>query len=75
MYPRPMKITQDQGKKCIGHECRKSIIEIEYGITTKPITLGNPTSNAILECIHQVLVNLVRTCDIAQTHVDEYDTS
>ena len=30
-------------------------------------------SNAILEWIHQVLGNLVRTCNITQTYVDKYD--
>ena len=44
---------------------------MEYGITSKPITLVNPTSSAILERIHQVLVNLVQTCNITQTYVDE----
>ena len=33
----------------------------------------NPTSNAILERIHQVLGNLVRTFNITQTYGDEYD--
>ena len=30
-------------------------------------------SNVILERIHQVLGNLVRTCNITQTYVDEYE--
>ena len=45
---------------------------MEYGITTKPITLENPMFNAVLERIHQVLGNLVRTFNIStQTQVDE----
>ena len=40
---------------------QKFLIEIEYGITDKPSTLGNPISNALLGKIHQVLGNLVRT--------------
>ena len=63
-YLRPMEITYDQGLEFIGHEFRKYLIEIEYGVTAKPSTLGNPTSNAILELIRQVLGNLVRTCNI-----------
>ena len=47
---------------------------MEYGITAKPSTLENPMSNGILERIHQVLGNLVRTCNITQTYVDEYDS-
>ena len=30
-------------------------------------------SNKILEQIHQVLVNLVWTCNITQTYVEKYD--
>ena len=42
----------DQGKKFIGNEGRKYRIEIEYGITAKPITSINTMSNAVLERIH-----------------------
>ena len=72
-YPRPIKITYDQGKECIGHNFRKSLIETEYGITAKPRTSGNPMSNAILEQFNQVLGNLVRNFNIQQTYVDEND--
>ena len=30
-------------------------------------------SNSVLEWIHQVLVNLVRTCNITQSHVEKDD--
>ena len=46
---------------------------MEYGITAKPSTSENTTSNAILEQIHQVIGNLVRTCNITQTYVDKDD--
>ena len=46
---------------------------MEYGITSKPSTLVNPTSNAILELINQVLGKLVRTCNNTQTYVEEDD--
>ena len=72
-YPRPIEIAYDQGKEFIGHEFRKSLIELEYEITAKPSTLGNPTSNAILERINQVLGNLVRNFNTQQTYVDEND--
>ena len=50
------------------------IIETEYGITAKPITLGDPIFNVLLERIHQVLGNLIRTFNIStQTYVDEDD--
>ena len=46
---------------------------MEYEITDKPSTLVNPNSNAILVFIHQVIGNLVRTCNITQNYVDKYD--
>ena len=68
-----MEVTDDQGSEFIGRELRKPLIETEYGIVSKPITLVNPMSNAILEQIHQVLGNLVRTCNIIHTYVDKND--
>ena len=73
-YSRPIEIMYDQRKKFIGHEFIKSLIEMEYEITAKPITSVNPMSNAILESIHQVLGNLVQTYNIStQTYVDKND--
>ena len=43
---------------------------MEYGLTSNPSPLVNPTSNVILERIHKVLRNLVQTCNITQTYVD-----
>ena len=51
-YPIPMEITHDQGSELIGHEFKKYLIEIEYGITANPSTSGDPTSNAMLEWIY-----------------------
>ena len=66
-YPRPIEITYDQGKEFIGREFIKSLIETEYGITDKPSTFRNPMSDVILEYIHQVIRNLVRTSNIQKT--------
>ena len=44
---------------------------MEYGIIYKPSTSGNTMSNTILECIHQVLINLVRTCNISETYIEK----
>ena len=70
-YPRAIQITYDQGKYYIVRKFRKSLIEDEYRITAKPSTSGNLMSNAILERIHQVLVNQVRTFNVQQTYVDK----
>ena len=39
--PITVEITYDQGKEFIGPEFRKSLIEIEYGITANPSTSRN----------------------------------
>ena len=70
-YPRPIEITYDQGSEFIGHKFIKSLIEAEYGITAKPSTLVNPMYNEVLERIHQVIGNIVRTFNISQTYVDK----
>ena len=46
---------------------------MEYRITVKPSTLVNPISDEILKHIHQVLGNLVLTCNITQTYDDKND--
>ena len=68
-----MEITYYQGSEYIGHEFIKYLIEMEYGIISKPSTSVNPMSNSILERIHQVLGNLVRTHNITQTYFLKYD--
>ena len=74
IYLKPTETNYDQGSKFISHEFRKYLIETEYRITAKTITLRNPTSNAILERIHQVLGNLVQNFNISETYVEKYDT-
>ena len=64
-YPRTIEITYDQGRGFIGHKFIKFLTYIEHRITDKPITLGNPMSNAVLRRIHQVLGKLVRTFNIS----------
>ena len=72
-YLRPIEITYDQGPEFIVHEFIKYLIETEYGVTPKPITLVYPMSNGVLEHIHQVLGNLVRNYNIYKTYVKKYD--
>ena len=73
-YPRPIEITYDQVKELIGHEFRKYLIEMEYGITAKPSTSVNTIYNAVLERIHQALGNIIWTFNISdQTYVDKKD--
>ena len=60
-YPWPVEITYDQEGELLGHEFKNILIENEYGIKTKPASLGKAQANTIVERIHQVLRNLVRT--------------
>ena len=61
----------DQGSEFISNEFIIYIIKEEYGTTANPGTLGNTTSNAIWECIHQVLGNQVWTYNIKESYVDK----
>ena len=57
-YPRPQEVIFDQGS-----EFKAEFLETlkVYGIKPKPTTVKNPQANAILERIHQVIGNMVRT--------------
>ena len=68
-----MEIMYNQGSEFISHDFRTFLIEIEYRITDKPSTSVNPTYNATLGQICQVLGNLVQTFNIKETYVDEDD--
>ena len=63
----------DRGSECIGHEFKNSLIQEEYGIKDKLNTLGNPTYNKILERLHSVLGNLVRTYNLQGNYLDKDD--
>ena len=41
-------------------------MECEYEITAKPITSDHYIFNTVLERIHQIIGNLVQTCNITQ---------
>ena len=72
-YPWPVEITYDQGGEFLGHEFKNILIEQEYEIKTKPYSSGNPQANEIIEIIHQVLGNLIRSFNLHYTYVDVAD--
>jgi hypothetical protein len=45
----------------------------DYGIHKKPITTRNPQANAIVERVHQVIGNIVRTFELQDNSLDEDD--
>ena len=50
------------------------MIKNDYGIKDKPITVRNPQANAIVERIHQVLANMVRTFELEKKYLNKDDT-
>ena len=44
-----------------------------YGMKEKPSTSYNPQSNGIIECVHQVLGNALRTFELEEKELDIND--
>ena len=60
-YPWPQEITYDAGSEFKAEF--KSMISEEYHIKAKPITVRNPQANAIIERVHGVIGDMIRTFD------------
>ena len=60
-YPRCRKVIYDNGSEFKLHF--KSLCD-SYGLKRKPTTIKNPQANAILERLHQVIVQMLRTAEI-----------
>jgi transposase InsO family protein len=71
-YPWPTQITFDRGSEFMGQDFQ-DMIKNDYGIKTKPITVRNPQANAIVERVHQVIGNIVRTFELESNYLDEQD--
>ena len=71
-YPWPTQITFDRGSEFIGKDFQQMIRE-DYGIKGKPITVRNPQANAIVERIHQVIGNIIRTFELEDNYLEEDD--
>ena len=71
-YPWPTQITFDRGSEFIGQDFQKMIKE-DYGVKAKPITVRNPQANAIVERVHQVIANIIRTFELENNYLDEAD--
>ena len=64
-YPWPQEIVYDRGSEFLG--MFGQMIEHDYGIKKRPITVRNPQANAILERAHQTIGNMLR---IFKVHKD-----
>ena len=69
-YPRPKRIIMDNGSEFKRNF--KPLLET-YGIKAKRITVKNPQANAILERIHQVVQDMLRTHDLENYDLDQND--
>jgi transposase InsO family protein len=49
------------------------MIKEDYGIKPKPITVRNPQANAIVERVHQVIGNIIRTFELETNYLDDND--
>jgi hypothetical protein len=49
------------------------MVEQDYGITRKQMTMRNPHANSFIECIHQTIGNIICSFQIGQLEVDEQD--
>jgi hypothetical protein len=61
-YPWPTEIVMDQGGEFAAEVA--AALKDEYGIEKKIITARNPQANAIIERVHQVVHNMIRTSGI-----------
>ena len=69
-YPRPNLVGYDNGsefKKYFKEMC------INYGLKSKPSTAYNPQSNGMIERVHQVLGNALRTFELDEEDLKEED--
>ena len=69
-YPRPRKVIFDNG-----NEFKKDFLPLlrDFSIKPTPTTIKNPQANSILERIHQVLGNMLRTKDLQTHEFDDLD--
>ena len=68
-YPWPQEITYDAGSEFKGEF--KSLILEEYHIKAKPITVRNPQANAIIERVHGVVGDMIRTFKMDNIQEDD----
>ena len=69
-YPRPRKVIFDNGS-----EFKKDFLPLlnDFAIKPTPTSVKNPQANAILERVHQVLGDMLRTKELQKHTFDEID--
>jgi len=69
-YPRPQEVGSDNGSEFKRHF--RDLLN-NYGLKKKPSTEYNPQSNGIIERVHQVLANVIRSFELDERELDESD--
>jgi hypothetical protein len=54
-------------------QLKQRIIKEDCAIKAKPITERDPQANAIVERVHQVIGNIIRTFELESNYLDEED--
>lgn len=67
-YPWLAQVVFDRGNEFLGKDFREKL-DHDYGIKRKPITIKNPLANAIIERIHQITANMVRTFELETNYL------
>ena len=63
-YPRPRRCIHDNGNEFLGESFANTLQKA--GIKPTPTTVRNPQANGVLERVHQVLGNMIRTLEISE---------
>ena len=69
-YPRPKEVGMDNGSE---FKMEFSDLVENYGMTKKPSTAYNPQSNGVIERVHQVLGNALRTFELEERELDTHN--
>ena len=70
-YPWPTIITFNRGTEFMAKFAK--MVRNDYGVKTKPITTRNPQAISIIERIHQMIGNMIRTFRMHDYEIDETD--
>ena len=68
-YPLPNKVIMDRGNEFLAEF--REMISNDNGIMVKPITSRNTQANAILERLHQMIGNILRTFKVQNMELDD----
>ena len=70
-YPWPTQIIMDRGTEFMAEF--SDMIQNEYGIKKKLISTRNPQANSVIERVHQVIGNMLRTFEVQKHELDTDD--